>query len=287
VAPRVNAAGRLDDPTIAYRLLVAETFEEAFALAEEVDRLNSERKVLTASLEKTALERVAPDVAADAYTLVCGGDAWPQGIVGLVAGRLAQAHHRPALVYSVKDGVATGSGRSAGGFDLLGGLRGCDDLFLRYGGHHAAAGFTIAAERVPELKERFELIARESITAEQRRPVLNLDGYLKPDTISIDFARMLERLAPFGMGFTAPKFALRNMRVTQSQRVGVDGAHWRLRVRPAAGGPYVGAIYFGGGPYADQFPIGSNLDAAFTLERSFYNDQWRVEMHIQDVAPAA
>ena len=287
VAPRVNAAGRLDDPTIAYRLLVAETFEEAYALAVEVDRLNRERQALTATLEKTAQACVAQDVAADAYTLVCGGDGWAQGIVGLVAGRLAQAHHRPTLVYSVKDGVATGSGRGIAGFNLVGALRGCHDLFVRYGGHQMAAGFTIAAERVPELKERFELIARETITAEQRRPVLQLDGYLKAETISIEFARTLERLAPFGMGFTAPKFALRNVRVMSSQRVGTEGQHWKLRVRPAEGGPVIGGIYFGGGQYFERFRLGACLDAAFTLKRSFFNEQWRVEMEIQDVAPAA
>jgi single-stranded-DNA-specific exonuclease len=284
VAPRVNAAGRLEDPSVAYRLLMSETYDEAYALARQVDLLNQERRKLTRDLEQQAAEIIQPRVQAGAYSLVCGGEGWPQGILGLVAGRLAQTHCRPALVYTVKDGVAHGSGRSIPGFDLLAALRACDDVFERYGGHRAAAGFALPASRVDELVERFEEAARTALTPELLQPVLQLDAYLKPETISFDFVRAIERLAPFGTGFRLPTFGVRNLRVVDSRLVGGDGQHWKVRLRPTHGGTSFDAIAFGNGAFAERFRVGSYLDAALTLERSQYNGQWRIDMKILDVA---
>jgi single-stranded-DNA-specific exonuclease len=283
VGPRVNAAGRLEDPSVAFRLLMAERYEEAYELATQVNCLNQERKQLTRELEQRAAELVQPRVQEGAYTLVCGGEGWSQGILGLVAGRLAQAYCRPALVYTVKDGVAHGSGRSIAGFDLLGALRACDDLFERYGGHHAAAGFALPAARLDELVERFEAAARMALTPELLQPVLQLDAYLRPETISFDFVRAIERLAPFGKGFHLPTFGLRNLRVVDSRLVGGDGQHWKVRLRPTIGSPF-DAIAFGNGAFSDRFRVGSHLDAAFTLKRSQYNGHWKIELEILDVA---
>ncbi len=284
VGPRVNAAGRLDDPNVAFRLLMAPTYEEAFALAEQVNGLNAARQELTREYERRGHELVQTAVGDGRYTLVCGGDGWPHGIVGLVAGKLAQAYHRPALVYSVRDGVAGGSGRSIPGFDLLAALRACDDLFDRYGGHQAAAGFSLRPERLPELGERFEQAARAALRPDQLEPVLRLDGYLKPETISYDFARALESLAPFGAGFSSPTFGLRGGRLVESRAIGTDGQHWRLRLRAAPGQVPLEAVYFGGGHLAPLFRPGDVLDAAFTLKRSRFNGYWRLELELLDVA---
>lgn len=286
VAPRVNAAGRLDDPSIAFRLLMASTYEEAWQLAEQVNQLNAERQELTRAYEQRALALVQPAVDERRYTLVCGGDAWPHGIVGLVAGRLAQAYHRPALVYAVRGGVASGSGRSIPGFDLLAALQTCDDIFDRYGGHRAAAGFSLPSARLDELAERFELAVRSVLRPEELEPVLRLDGYLKPETISYDFARSLETLAPFGAGFTAPTFGLRSGRVVESRAIGADGQHWRLRVRPGPSCTPLEAIYFGAGSLAQQYPPGTLVDAAFTVKRSRFDGYWRLELELVDISRA-
>src|SRR5919197_1222409 len=127
VAPRVNAAGRLDDPNLAYRLLMSDSYEAAFALAHEINRLNEERQLLTKVYEERGAELVQAQLEAGEHGLVCGGEAWPQGIVGLVAGKLAQAYNRPTLVYRYDDGQASGSGRSIPGFNLLAALHTCHD----------------------------------------------------------------------------------------------------------------------------------------------------------------
>src|SRR5437764_1161577 len=151
VAPRVNAAGRLDDPNIAYRLLMSDSYEEAFTLAAEINRLNVERQALTRVYEIQAHELVEPQFAAGEHALICGGDDWPSGIVGLVAGKLAQAYNRPTLVYRRSDGLGSASGRTIAGYNLLGALQACDDVFVRYGGHQAAAGFSLPPQRLDEM----------------------------------------------------------------------------------------------------------------------------------------
>jgi single-stranded-DNA-specific exonuclease len=286
VAPRVNAAGRLDDPNIAYRLLMADTYEEAFALAAEVNRLNEERQALTRTFELEAHELVQTQFESGEYALVCGGDDWPGGIVGLVAGKLAQAYNRPTLVYRRSEGMVSGSGRSIQGFNLLGALQTCDDVFERYGGHQAAAGFSLPADRLDELVERFQLAVRETLPPEQLEPILWLDGYLKPETICYDFARSLERLAPFGAGFQYPTFAAKSLRLTESRQLGAEGQHWRARFR-AFGSVPVEAVFFDHGQLASQFTVGQSLDAAFRLKRSRWDGYWKLEMELLDVAAAA
>jgi single-stranded-DNA-specific exonuclease len=286
VAPRVNAAGRLDDPNIAYRLLMAETFEEAFALAAEVNRLNEERQALTRTYELEAHTLVQEQFDSGEYALVCGGDDWPGGIVGLVAGKLAQAYNRPTLVYRRSDEMVSGSGRSIQGFNLLAALQACDDVFERYGGHQAAAGFSLAAARLPELIERFQLAVRETLPPERLEPILWIDGYLRPETISYEFARSLERLAPFGAGFQYPTFAAKGLRLTESRQLGKEGQHWRARFRAFETVP-VEAVFFDHGQLASQFRTGDLLDTAFRLKRTRFDGYWRLEMELLDVAPAA
>jgi single-stranded-DNA-specific exonuclease len=286
VAPRVNAAGRLDDPTIAYRLLMSDNYEEAFALAAEVNRLNLERQAMTSTYVLQAHELVQTQFESGEYALVCGGDDWPGGIVGLVAGKLAQAYNRPTLVYRRSEGMVSGSGRSIPGYNLLGALQACDDVFERYGGHQAAAGFSLPAHRLDELIERFQLAVRESLPPEQLQPILWIDGYLKPETICYDFARSLERLAPFGVGFQYPTFAAKDLRLTESRQLGAEGQHWRARFRAFDGVP-VEAVFFDHGQLASQFQVGDRLDTAFRLKRTRFDGYWRLEMELLDVAAAA
>jgi single-stranded-DNA-specific exonuclease len=287
VAPRINAAGRLDDPNIAFRLLMSTSWEEAFDLAEDVNHMNGERQELTREYEALGTELIQPALAENRYTLMCGGEDWPPGIVGLVAGKLAQAHHRPTLVYSIRDGIVGGSGRSIPGFDLLGALDTCQGLFERYGGHQAAAGFTLAPARLDELSAAFERAARSMLRPEQLEPVLHLDGYLRPETLSYEFACALEKLAPFGAGFTAPTFGLRGARIVDSRAIGAEGAHWRLRLRPNWDSLPLEAIYFGGGGLAEHYPPGTRLDAAFTVKRARFDDYYHLELELLDIAPVS
>jgi single-stranded-DNA-specific exonuclease len=264
---------------------MSDSYEEAFALAAEINRLNEERQALTRAFEVQAQELVQPQFESGEYALVCGGEDWPGGIVGLVAGKLAQNYNRPTLVYRRQNGTVSGSGRSIPDFNLLGALDACADVFERYGGHQAAAGFSLSADRLDELVTRFQATVRATLPPERLEPVLWLDGYLKPQTICYEFARSLEILAPFGAGFQYPTFAARDLRITESRQLGAAGQHWRVRLRAFDSVP-VEAIFFDHGQLAERFPIGSVVDTAFRLKRSHYEGYWRLEMELLDVASA-
>jgi single-stranded-DNA-specific exonuclease len=141
----------------------------------------------------------------------------------------------------------------------------------------------LPADRVDELTERFQLAVREMLPPERLEPVLWIDGYLKPETICYEFARSLERLAPFGAGFQYPTFAARDMRLTESRQLGNEGQHWRARFRAFESLP-VEAIFFDHGQLANEFHVGDLLDAAFRLKRTRFDGYWRLEMELLDVA---
>jgi single-stranded-DNA-specific exonuclease len=265
---------------------MSESYEEAFALAAEINRLNEERQALTRTFEVQAQEMVQAQYESGEYALVCGGVDWPGGIVGLVAGKIAQNYNRPTLVYRRQDDLVSGSGRSIPGFNLLAALDACGDVFERYGGHQAAAGFSLSASRVDELVSRFQEIVRETLPSERLEPVLWLDGYLKPETINYEFARSLEQLAPYGAGFQYPTFGARALRITDSRQLGAAGQHWRVRLRTFDAVP-VEAIFFDHGQLAAQFPVGSVVDTAFRLKRSRFDGYWRLEMELLDLAAAS
>jgi single-stranded-DNA-specific exonuclease len=189
-------------------------------------------------------------------------------------------------VYRRQNGSVTGSGRSIPDFSLLGALDACSDVFDRYGGHHAAAGFSLQASRLDELIERFQAAVRATLPPERLEPVLWLDGYLKPETICYDFARGLERLAPFGAGFQYPTFGARGLRITESRQIGAAGQHWRVRLRAFDSVP-VEAVFFDHGQLVERFPVGTTVDTAFRLKRSQFDGYWRLEMELADIIEAA
>lgn len=287
VGPRVNAAGRLDDPTIAFNLLMSDSYEEAFALAEQLDGMNKQRQTLTREYEALAAAALEPRVAAGAHGLVYGGAEWPQGIVGLVAGSMVKLYHRPALVYTIRDGLASGSGRSVEGFNLLEAMHACGTLFTRYGGHHAAAGFAMPPENIPQLAERFDEAVRTTITQEQMQPLLVIDGFLRPESVSLDLLRSLEHLAPYGAGFPHATFAMKNLLVTESLTRGDANQHWHLKLRSPGDWITLRGISWGNGAYADRYRPGARIDAAFRLRRNEWRGNVNVELEVQDVAPAA
>ncbi|MBI4492523.1 MAG: single-stranded-DNA-specific exonuclease RecJ [Chloroflexi bacterium] len=292
LAPRLNAAGRLDDPTLAYRLLMAEDLDAARELAAEINRLNVERQALCKTLEVEAEVQANAQRAVGAAGLVVGGEGWQPGLVGLVAGRMAQTFFRPTLAYTILDShsaqseirnpkseMVSGSGRSIPGFNLLAALESCAELFDRFGGHQAACGFALPAERLPELAERFDAFCRAALPPDLE-PALRIDAQVTPDRLELEFAQALERLAPWGASFPEPLFLVRGATVHESRPV--NGGHWRLRVRAARGTPIAG-IMWGAGDLAAQFRPGQTVDLVCRVKQNEYQGTRRVDLEVLDL----
>src|SRR5574341_214893 len=209
LAPRINAAGRLDDAGRGVRLLLTSDAREAAALADELDRENQARQ----EIEKTILEEALADatarVKAGARGLVLHRPGWHPGVVGIVASRVVERFHRPAVLVGALDGVGKGSGRSIEPFHLYDAIAACSEHLVRFGGHQHAAGVTIEPEAVPRFREAFEAHAARALRPEDLVPRTRIDGWVVAGDVGERAAADLAKLGPFGAGHPEPVWALR------------------------------------------------------------------------------
>jgi single-stranded-DNA-specific exonuclease len=251
--PRINAAGRLDDMSVGIRCLIADDEAEAAALAARLESLNAERRGIEATMRDEAMKAIAaldPTMLADAHSICLADTAWHQGVVGIVASRLKDRYHRPAIVLAPGgDGELKGSGRSIAGFHLRDALdviaKREPDLLQRFGGHAMAAGVTIRDGDFARFAAAFEAVARETLSESQLAHTFETDGELAPGELSLALAEAIDS-GVWGQGFPAPRFD--GWFEIVDQRV-VGGAHSRLKL--ACGGSTVDAMLFG---HVDTLP---------------------------------
>ncbi len=279
IGPRLNAAGRMAHARLAFDLLVAQDEDEAKDLAERLHQLNRERQEATRAAVELADGILADEPKAELVML--GHEELPAGIVGLVASRLAEAHQRPAVVYTLGDTESRASCRSIAGFDITAALRTCpDDYFVRFGGHSMAAGFTARNEQLPAIKEHLQSHATEVLAGLDLQPEIVIDAELDLATHSSDEIRWLAKLAPHGVGNPLPVFVSRNLLVTNARTVGQDGRHLKLKLR--AGTVAWEAIAFGQGD--TLVTEGELIDAVYSFSPGYRGG---LELRVIDLRPVA
>ncbi len=277
LAPRVNAAGRLDDAGRGVRLLLSREDGEARALAEELDRENLERQEIERRILAEAIEDAASRVKAGARGLVLAHDGWHAGVVGIVASRIVERFHRPAVLVAVSEGVGKGSGRSVEGFDLHGALAACSEHLARFGGHRHAAGVSLDAARVGAFRDAFEAEAAARLSPDDLVPRCRIDGWVDEPEVTERAAKDLARLGPFGAGHPEPVFAMRGS-VARARTVGAGGAHLKLAIGR------LDAIGFGLGDRLSA--CAGSLEAAFTIGFDEWDGTRRLQLRIRDLRRA-
>jgi single-stranded-DNA-specific exonuclease len=237
LAPRINAAGRMDVASDVIELFTTRDQARAVELAAKLDRLNRERRETEAAALTAIESRLAADaeLAADRLLLV-EGDGWHRGVIGILASRVVERTAKPTLVVSIEDGVAYGSGRSVNGFHLLNALESCADLFTRCGGHAFAVGFALPADALPELKRRLRLYAEEHLAAREPERLLHIHAELPLDRITPVLVGWLRKLEPFGHGNPEPVFVARKARLLGPPRIMKD-RHIRLELAQEPASP--------------------------------------------------
>ena len=279
LAPRLNAAGRLESAAESLHLLLAESVEEALPLAHNLDARNRERQ----TIEKKIVEEVAGIVrskfdAQKDFVIVEGQLLWHIGVVGIVASRVLSEFYRPTFIIGGENGEMRGSGRSIAGFDLAAALRECDDLLLRHGGHAMAAGLSILPEKIDLLRERLNEIARRSLRPEDLQPPLRLDAEVTLGEINFDSLAELERLKPNGQGNPAVQFCARNLTHAKPlQRMGAAKQHVKLWVTD--GQTTHEAVWWNAG--GGSLPVG-RFDLAFAPAVNEYNGRTTVQLKVLD-----
>ncbi len=279
VGPRLNAAGRLSDMTIGIECLLAKDMAHALPLARELDQLNRARRDIEADMQDQALALLNGIQVADGASLTLFDPAWHQGVVGLLASRLKERHHRPTIIFADGgDGLLKGSGRAIPGLHLRDALdvvdRRAPGLILKFGGHAAAAGLSIRRERFDEFKSLFETVAQESLTAADLTRVIETDGELSAAEFTLENASSLAG-AVWGQGFPTPLFQAEFN--VQSQRL-VGEKHLKLRLSQ----PYTpnGAIQADAILFFQDTPLPEKIQAVYRLEVNEWNGKQSLQLNL-------
>jgi single-stranded-DNA-specific exonuclease len=282
LAPRLNAAGRLEDARSALQLLLTQDGAEAESLAAQLDESNRRRREIERAIsdEMVQLVRARFDAQRD-FVIVEGRAEWHVGVVGIVASRILQEFYRPTVIFGGDGQFWRGSGRSIDGFDLAAALRGCDELLLKHGGHALAAGASILSERLGPFRERLNELAQAALRPEQLRPCLKLDAEVAASDLGKEQVEELDRLAPMGQGNPVVRLALRGLtHHAPPRRMGRENQHVKLYLTD--GRQTVESVWWNAGSAA--LPE-NRFDIAFTPQINDYNGRRTVQLKLLDWRP--
>lgn len=279
VGPRLNAIGRLKDPNPAVTLMTTFDQEEARQLAHELDVINQQRKSFVEEIMKEAQQRIHPEN--EVHLVV--GDNWHEGVLGIVAGRLMQQTGRPVIVLTKKDqGIAKGSGRSVAALNLFEMLSTMKDLFVSFGGHHAAVGLTIPTDDLDLLQTGMnQYVQSKGIDLRQGIP-LQIDDTLPLADVTIQLIEALKLLAPFGLGNPLPKFLIKDLNTKNARQIGSDNQHLKLVMEDAASNQ-LDVIGFGFGAEAPEF-ANDHLSLVGQLTINEWNGNRKPQLMLEDFA---
>ncbi|HKK00539.1 MAG TPA: single-stranded-DNA-specific exonuclease RecJ [Desulfuromonadales bacterium] len=281
LAPRLNAAGRIEDARKGVELLLTTDPEQARVIAMQLDNFNRERQNIEQQTLHQAIERL-DDLPQERKTIVLADERWHPGVIGIVASRLVERYHRPTVLIALDgEGQGKGSARSVAGFHLYDALEHCREHLEGFGGHAFAAGLSLSSEAVPLFSDRFESVASEALTPDDLIPRALHDGEMLIEDLSGDIVRELARLAPFGAGNAEPVFLYQAVRAQQRQIVGEN--HLRMTVRQ--GGYSTTAIAFG---MADRIELfGEDVDLLAVPSLNEWKETVTLQLRIKDVRRAA
>ena len=281
-APRINAAGRLGDANRAVQLMTTENLPESLKLARELDEENRQRQDLQQSMVDEAIMKVNAEVdVKKEKAIVLWDDNWHEGVIGIVASKIKETYHRPAVIISLSKGTGKGSARSVKGFDLYENLTECRELLDGYGGHPMAAGLTLNRENLEDFRTRFSNLAYETLADDDLVNSLDIEGEMDLNLIDGRFMDFLEKLAPFGPGNMTPKFITRHVIPVGNPRLVGNGDH--LKFRAKKGETSYDAIGFNMGNHYEKLITGKPIDIAYVVEKNEWQGRTSIQLNIRDI----
>lgn len=284
IAPRVNAAGRMDDARKAVLMFIADTFEESLSYAELLHIDNTDRKIADSSITEEALELISSNEEwANRSSTVVFKPSWHKGVVGIVASRLIEYYHRPTVVLTQSGDYVAGSARSVPGFNLYEAIHACRDHLLGYGGHYAAAGMTLELSQVDAFRDKFEEIVSSTILPEYLIPEIRVDAEISLKDITMPFYRILCQMEPFGPGNMRPLFISRGVTDTGWSKI-VKEEHLRFSLKQD--NTVITGIGFG---MADKFHLLAGkrpVDIVYKIDENNWNGNSSLQLRMADLRPS-
>jgi single-stranded-DNA-specific exonuclease len=280
IGPRINAAGRIDDPWVALELLLTDHRDRAAELAHRLGRLNRQRQQMLDQYVAEANRYVEDDGKSGNPVVVVADPDWRVGLVGLIASRLCEQMGRPVFALNQTSTYSRGSARSIDEFNVVEALHRCADLLDKFGGHSKAAGLTIETNNIHEFDDRINQIFVDSVGSEPPLPALRLDAELRPESVSLELVDELKDLEPCGHGNPAPRFLMRDVQPFDLRQVG-ENRHLRFKVRSGSGAA-LGAISFGSGDRLREIASMPRVDLALSLRPNTFRGQKTVDLEVVD-----
>lgn len=282
IAPRLNAAGRLGSAGDGVRLLLAEEEKEAQPAALLLDSLNQERQRMEQMIAQTAAAQIEARHEEKNGVIVASGEGWHVGVIGIAASRLVETYYRPSLVIGVQDGIGKGSCRSIAGFNMYEALTYAGDLLLQFGGHPMAAGFSIEADKIDDLRARLNEYAAQHMGEEDYIPVEAVDMEMFGRDVTLPLIEELQQLEPYGMGNSRPVFMMRQVQINDIRLIGKDKQHVRVSVT-AKDGTKLSGVGWSMAARADSLLAGDMADIAFQVEKNEFNGSVSPQLIIRDI----
>lgn len=282
IAPRINVASRMDHANTAYQLLITSSVGNARQLAEGLEKKNKERQAIT---EKIIKEIESRGNLVEQKVIFEYGEKWPAGVMGIIAGKLAERYYLPAFVLSKKEKVSVGSARSIPPLNITAAIASAKGLLEEYGGHHQAAGLTVKNENLEVFKEHLREYVGASLTPNDLIPVLSIDYELTPQDITWALYDELEKFAPFGEANPRPKFLMKNLTVKNISMVGNGGSHLKLILSDTGSErpKILKAIGFGLGSWTQRIAIKDTIDVVAELIINEWNGNRELQLKIIDL----
>lgn len=290
IAPRINAAGRIDHAKYAVQLLLCESIEDAERMNKAINEYNEERKLLDKSITADAIDEIGNNNYFDSsYSTVVWSEDYHKGVVGIVASRLIEKHYKPTIVLAINGDEATGSARSVDGYDVYEAIFSCRDLLIKFGGHKYAAGLSLKKENLEAFRTRFEKYVEATILPEQRIRSINIDSVIEAsDLITIannefpKLFRITEQFAPFGPQNMKPVFVIRNLEDNGYSRI-VGETHLKVNLKCKKNNFVIDGIGFG---LADQLEVikeNKYVDVCFNLDINDYMGNKTIQLKVIDI----
>jgi len=286
IGPRINAAGRIESAKKAIELLVTQDQNKANEIAAKVNLCNESRKNIDRHITQDALKMISMEPGfREKKATVLYNSGWHKGVVGIVASRMIEIYHRPTIILTASNGLATGSARSVPGFNVYKAIEECSYMLENFGGHQYAAGLTLDIKHIPEFKRKFEEIVERTITEEQLIPHINIDAVIDLNEITPKFFRILKQFQPFGPQNQSPVFAAKNViDAGGSKLVGSSKEHIKLSLTQQDNNtPVFPGIAFQQSNHFSHIQEGKPFDICFSIEENNFRGTKSIQLNIKDI----
>ncbi|WP_028121026.1 single-stranded-DNA-specific exonuclease RecJ [Epilithonimonas tenax] len=284
IAPKINAAGRISHAKASVELMISDNLKQAQQIVEDIINLNDERREMDINITQSAMSQALELQQTARYSTIVYDPSWNKGVIGIVASRLIENYFKPTLVFTEgNNGEMVASARSVSDFDIHKALEHCADLFMKFGGHQAAAGLSMEKDKFEAFKIRFEDYVKNNIQEHQKEPTIYVDSVVNPEDLNREFINFHRKLAPFGPQNMKPILVLKNVKVSGYVRLmGKESTHLKFNISQPTTGRNIECVGFRFGQFAEDFKT-KTFDLAFTIEENHWKGNVSHFLNIRDV----